>query len=87
MKKKKIIPFEEFKAGRKTYLVFPWDATREAILYTAAKRFHCKFGHLISQVGLVEGRYLYLDLHNPKIKKGQKKVYVVEYSRNINYLK
>lgn len=87
MKKKKNVPFEEFKAGRKTYLVFPWNnATHGEIVRTAAKRFHCTAQHIIVTYGaFVIGDDLYLE--DPE-KKGKKRVVVAEYVRNRpNYLK
>ena len=79
MKKKKNVPFEEFKAGRKTYLVFPRGLEIQSIDHTAAKRFHCKVMHLRHHYpAYVVGDDLYLE--DPKIK-GQKKVLVIEYIR------
>ena len=75
------VPFEEYKAGRKTYLVFPWGTSVDAAGITAGRRFHCSQPHLLMQIGLVEDGYLYLDFTSAKIKKGQKKVLVVEYTR------
>lgn len=75
------VPFEEYKAGRKTYLVFPWGTAVEAAGVTAARRFHCSQSHLHMQVGLVEDGYLYLDFITAKTKRGQRKVLVVEYTR------
>ena len=73
-------PFEEYKAGRKTYLVFPWGTSIKTIAITAARRFHCKDKHLACHsVAYVVGDSLYLD-KEPKVK-GQKKVLAVEYTR------
>ena len=75
------VPFDEYKAGRKTYLVFPWVTSVEAAGVTAGRRFHCSQSHLHMQVGLVEDGYLYLDSITAKTKRGQRKVLVVEYTR------
>ena len=75
------VPFDEYKAGRKTYLVFPWGTSVEAAGVTAGRRFHCSQPHLLMQIGLVEDGYLYFDSIFGKIKRGQRKVLVVEYTR------
>lgn len=75
------VPFDEYKAGRKTYLVFPWGTSVEAAGITAGRRFHCSQSHLLLQGGLVADGYLYLDVFNVMIKRGQRKVLVVEYTR------
>lgn len=75
------VPFDEYKAGRKTYLVFPWGTSVESAGVTAGRRFHCSQSHLHMQVGLVEDGYLYLDFITAKTKRGQRKVLVVEYTR------
>ena len=74
------VPFDEYKAGRKTYLVFPWGTSIKPIAITAARRFHCTGNHLLLHSrAYVVGDALYLD-KEPKVK-GQKKVLAVEYIR------
>ena len=74
------VPFEEYKAGRKTYLVFPWGSSDKSMAITAKRRFHCKTNHLLCYTAAwVVGDDLYLS-EEPKIK-GQKRVFAVEYIR------
>ena len=70
--------FEEFKAGRKTYLVFYATSLNFYIMYAARKRFHCTEEHLEVATGYVVKDELYFD--NPH-KKSQKRVLVIHYQR------
>lgn len=81
---KKKVDFEEFKNGRKTYLVFPWNnATYGQRVITAAKRFHCTAQHIKITFGAyVVGDSLYFE--EPK-QKGRKRVVVAEYVRTVPY--
>ena len=54
------VPVEEYKAGRKTYLVFPFEEADEDIVKVAMKRFHCTSDHIYIQYGYTEDGYLYL---------------------------
>ena len=75
MKKAK---FEEFKAGRKTYLVFPLQTHKDFMAEAAMERFHCTREHLRRTTGYVLGEDLYL--LNPHLKR-QKTVTVVYFLR------
>ena len=57
---KKTVDFEEYKNGRKTYLVFPYKEADEDTIKTAMKRFHCTADHIYIQYGYTEDGYLYL---------------------------
>lgn len=57
---KKKVDFDEYKAGRKTYLVFPGRIADEDILKAAMKRFHCTADHIHFLYGYTEDGYLYL---------------------------
>ena len=57
---KKTVDFEEYKAGRKTYLVFPFKEADEDTIKAAMKRFHCTADHIYIQYGYTEDGYLYL---------------------------
>ena len=57
---KKTVDFEEYMAGRKTYLVFPFKEADEDIVKAAMKRFHCTADHIYIQYGYTEDGYLYL---------------------------
>ena len=68
--------FEEFKAGRKTYLVFALQTHKDFMAEAAMERFHCTRDHLRRTTGYVVGEDLYL--LNPHMKR-QKTVTVVYY--------
>ena len=57
---KKNFDFEEYKAGRKTYLVSPFKEADEETIRAAMRRFHCTADHIYIQYGFVEDGYLYL---------------------------
>ena len=57
---KKTVDFEEYKNGRKTYLVFPFKEADEDTIKAAMKRFHCTADHIYIQYGYKEDGYLYL---------------------------
>lgn len=56
---KKKVDFEEYKNGRKTYLVFPFKETDEDIVKVAMRRFHCTADHIHIDYGYTEDGYLY----------------------------
>ncbi|MBR5943824.1 MAG: hypothetical protein IKZ94_02630 [Lachnospiraceae bacterium] len=57
---KNTVDFEEYKNGRKTYLVFPYKEADEDTIKAAMKRFHCTADHIYIQYGYTEDGYLYL---------------------------
>ena len=66
---KKTVDFEEFKNGRKTYLVFPFKAADEDIVKAAMKRFHCTADHIYISYGYVEDGYLFFAGSLKEMKK------------------
>ena len=66
---KKTVDFEEYKAGRKTYLVCPFKYVDEETLKAAMRRFHCTADHIHIQHGYVEDGYLYFAETPKEMKK------------------